>query len=74
LTNFSFHATQKTKDKRKGFEPKLLKTLLFIVFCCPLAPLRQGRTGVWGLRRPCHPAIEHGVRHPGSEANRDRPA
>ena len=49
LTNFSFHATQKTIDKRKGFEPKILKTLLSIVFCWPLAPLCQGAfEGVWG--------------------------
>lgn len=51
LTNFSFHATQKTKRQRKGFVPKFHKTLLSIVFCWSLAPLRQGRRGL-GLASP----------------------
>ena len=59
--------------KRKKDLSDLQIFLFYFKRVDPLPRFAKG-AGVWGLRRPCHPAIEHGVRHPGSEANRDRPA
>ena len=43
--------TKNKNAKEKDFVPKIDKILLRFVFCCPLAPLRQGRRGL-GLASP----------------------
>ena len=58
LTNFSFHATQKTKRQKKRFCANFTKPFCLLFFVDPFAPLRQGWFyGVWGKSKfpTCHP-------------------